>query len=138
MFSPGSALHGFILGVAIMIMLGQINSACGSSDAIHWPTFILFLGMLFGLLCFAHFTPRLPGTIILTPIGILIGYLSHTGAIPWQLQTLGTKYAAIDATLFQIPHFHISLAYVFPAFSIAIISILETMISARIADGVSK
>lgn len=145
MFIPGSALHGFILGIALIIVLGQINAACGfnynasgMSNQIHWPTFILFLSMLTGLLCFARFTPRLPGTIILTPLGIAIGYLSSSGFIPWQFQMLGTKYSGFSPILFQLPHFHCNLNYIFPALSIAAISIVETMISARIADGITK
>lgn len=157
MFIPASALQGFILGIAIMIVLGQINAACGlakissRSSLVHstydslthmhlmqLPTFLLFLAMFLGLVCFARLTPRLPGTIILAPLGILVGYLSDLGTIPWKFSTIGSAYAAFSPVLFQLPKLHFSIHYIFPALSIALISILETMISARIADGITK
>lgn len=156
-FIPGSALHGFILGVALMIIFGQIQPALGLYDLpnhhgvlakvshlfynftmIHWPTFAVFICMLAGLLAFAFFTPRLPGTILLTPCGIGLGYLSAIGYLPWKIKTLGSQFPSITASLFQFPELHMNLNYILPAVSIATISILETMISARIADGATK
>ena len=156
-FIPGSALHGFILGIAIIIICSQFNTALGLKniphrdniiygfyeslkhvDMLHLPTLAVFSAMLIGLLLFAYFTPRLPGSIVLTPFGILVGYLSVEKIIPWELQTLGAKFPMLDVTLFQLPSFHFRLSYIFPALSIATISILETMISARIADGATK
>lgn len=156
-FLPGSALHGFILGVALMIFLTQINPALGlpklvkheslvanalealkNIHLISWPSFGLFIIFLIGLLFFAKYTPRLPGTIILAPVGIVVGYLCVHGYIPWTIPTLGSKYPNIYPTLIQIPHFTLSVAYILPGFSIAAISTLETMISGRIADGITK
>jgi len=155
-FIPGSALHGFILGIAIMIVLMQINPAFGlppvaghhgllgnafdslcNIGLISLPTFILFCTIFTGLMLFARLTPRLPGTIVLTPCGILFGYLCVRGILPWHVQTLGEKYAGIAPTLALLPTFHFRFAYLIPAFSVALIAILETMISAKIADGVT-
>jgi sulfate permease, SulP family len=157
-FIPGSALHGSILGVAGMIILGQIVPAFGlTTPAVHhhsllvvgyqalldistiqWPTFALFFMMLSILLLCARYTPRLPGSIIVAPLGIVIGYLANQGSISYSFLTLGSKFIITNASLIDLPFFHFRFSYLIPAFYIAALSILETMISARIADGVTK
>jgi SulP family sulfate permease len=157
MFIPSSALHGFILGIAGMIIINQMESALGLIGPIkapnlvakaiaiwhlvpttHLPALGLFIAFFAGLMFFAFKFPRLPGSIVLAPIGILIGYCSTIGLLPWSLQTLSTKYGEINATVFQLPVFQFRFAYLIPAFCIAVISILETLVSARIADGMTK
>jgi sulfate permease, SulP family len=156
-FVPGSALHGFILGVSIIVILTQIEAIFGLPslpkhetllgnvyeslshlNLIHLPSFILFGCMFTCLISLPFFLPRIPGAIVVTPIGILLGYLCSRGILPWSFPTLGTKYHSISASLFQLPSIHFHLAYLLPAISVAAIAILETMISARIADGVTK
>jgi SulP family sulfate permease len=156
-FVPGSALHGFILGVSIIVILTQAEAILGMpplpkhetllgnvSEIFHnihltyLPACILFAVMYVLLLAFTFFVPRIPGTIIIAPLGILIGYLSTRGILPWQFPTLGSKYHSLSASFFQMPNFHFHLSYLLPALSVAAISILETMISARIADGATK
>jgi len=156
-FIPGSALHGFILGIAGIILIGQINPALGlvasskSSNLIAQALSSLshladtnlyalgiFLAFLAGLLGFAFFTPRLPGAIVLAPFGILIGYAATHGLLPWHLQTIGTKYGVISASLINLPAFHFRFAYLIPSFSIAAICMIEVLVSARIADGITK
>jgi len=89
---PSSALHGFLLGVGVIIATSQLNSAFGviphaqhealyqniiqtfsQISEIHWPTFILFLVSFIFLLVMKRFVPKIPGAIPLTVIGILIG-----------------------------------------------------------------
>lgn len=156
-FIPGSALHGFILGVALIVILNQVSSALGivvqgtfhnivqqttatlmNITQIHWPSFIIFVSFLAGLFFFKYFIPRLPGIIVLSPVGILLGYLASHKVIPYVIPTLADKYPPTSTALFCLPSFSFHLAYLFPAVSIAIIAILETMISARIADGATK
>ena len=156
-FVPGSALHGFILGVSIIVMLTQVEAIFGLPplpkhetllgnvyesfshiNLMHLPSFILFCCMYACLMIFSFFVPRIPGAIVITPVGILIGYLCSRGFLPWALPTLGTKYHELHASLFQLPSLKFNLAYLLPSVSVAAISILETMISARIADGVTK
>ncbi|MBM3893657.1 SulP family inorganic anion transporter [Candidatus Dependentiae bacterium] len=157
MFIPSSALYGFILGIAGMIIINQLESALGLMGPIkapnlvakaftifhllpstHLPALSLFAAFFAGLMFFAFKFPRLPGSIVLAPVGILIGYCCSTGLLPWSLQTLSSKYGTIDVTVFQVPVFQFRFAYLMPAFCIAVISILETLVSARIADGMTK
>ncbi|MFA6262884.1 MAG: SulP family inorganic anion transporter [Candidatus Babeliales bacterium] len=156
-FVPGSALHGFILGVSVIVILTQVEAIFGlpplpkhetllanvyeslcNLKLMHLPSFVLFGCMYACLIAFSLFLPRIPGAIVVTPIGILIGYFCSHGILPWTLPTLGTKYHSLSASLFQLPSLHFNFAYLLPALSVAAISILETMISARIADGATK
>jgi len=156
-FIPGSALHGFILGVSLIITFNQLEFIFGFESLpkhqnilgtlyevvrnIHQayvPAIVLFAIMYACLMLFARFIPSVPGAIILAPAGIGIGYLCSNGILPWHFATLGSKYHAVQTSIFQLPSFTFHVAYLLPALSIAAISILETMISARIADGLTK
>lgn len=154
---PSSVIHGFTLGVAFIIGLNQLNFALGlrglpihekfSGNLLeslkHVPdaslpavaTFVLFFA---ALLAFKKYVPKLPGAIFLAPVGILLGYLGQTHAIPLQLETLGMKYGNIDFHLFAAPHVFYSAKLLKSALVIALIAILETMLSAKIADGMTK
>lgn len=156
-FVPASTIHGFTLGVAFIIALNQLNNALGLSGlAVHEkffdnliesvthlsqlsvPSLILFTASLAILFLFAKFLPKLPGVMILTPLGILLGYLTISGILGFDLITLGEKYSNLQATLFVKPQFFIDLELVKVAATVAIVAIIETMISAKVADGMTK
>ncbi len=155
-FVPASAIHGFTLGVAIIIALNQLNFATGivnpvkherlfdnvaetfrhigQSDPMTLLVFVVFLGLLFA---FLKYIPRVPAVIALTPFGILLGYASSIQAIPIQLQTLQMKFGELSMTLFQAEHWTFNQGMLLPAFAVALIAILETMLSAKIADAMT-
>ena len=154
---PSSVIHGFTLGVAFIIGLGQFNFAFGlqnlpqhesffanTSESIQhlantsWPIFGIFMIFLTGLLIFKKVMPKMPGAILLAPIGILLGYVSETRAIPISLQTLGSKFGDISFHFFEAPHFGFPIFMVETAAVVALIAILETMLSAKIADGMTR
>jgi SulP family sulfate permease len=154
---PSSVIQGFTLGVAFIIGLNQFNSALGLKGLqthdtffqnlieslkhvgnIDIPTFSIFAVFLVLMFAFKKFTPKLPGAIILAPIGILLGYLSTNGSIAIKLQTLGTKFGVITFKLFMMPSFQFSWAMIEAGAVIALIAIIETMLSAKIADGMTK
>lgn len=155
-FVPASAIHGFTLGVACIIALNQLGFATGitglekherlfdtvletlkhssQADPITVGVFLAFLLALFALLKYA---PRIPAVIALTPLGILLGYASTMNTIPFQLQTLQTKFGDLSMTLFQVERWSLNHDMILPAFAVALIAILETMLSAKIADGMT-
>jgi SulP family sulfate permease len=155
-FVPASAIHGFTLGVAIIIALNQLNFATGivnpvkherlfdnvaetfrhvgQSDPMTLLVFVVFLGLLFA---FLKYIPRVPAVIALTPFGILLGYASSIQIIPIQLQTLQMKFGELSMTLFQAEHWTFNQGMLLPAFAVALIAILETMLSAKIADAMT-
>lgn len=153
---PSSVIHGFTLGVAFIIGLGQLNFALGLQNlpqhekffqnifesiknigAMSPVAFGLFAIFLIGLLLFKKFTKKLPGAIVLAPVGILLGYLSESNIINLPLQTLGSKFGDINFHIFGSPHFVFSVNLLETAAVISIIAILETMLSAKIADGMT-
>lgn len=156
-FVPGSTVQGFTLGVAIIISLGQLNFALGLSNLPKHEKMILnvfesikhlnqtspetvlvFLTFLAGLFFFVKYLPKIPGAIALAPVGILLGYLSVKGIIPVKLLTLGSNYPDMQGTLFIMPKFFFDISLVQAGIAVAVIAILETMISAKIADGMTK
>lgn len=158
---PSSVIHGFTLGVAFIIGLNQINSAFGLHGLTQHEKFIrnvmesfahigqfdggtaiLFISTLAILFVFLKLIPKIPGPIIVAPIGIFLGYLSEAGIIGAKFQTLHSKFGDIvGSQIFQTP----SLSFNFldtnlfkAALAIAVVAILETLISAKIADGMTK
>ncbi len=155
-FVPGSAIHGFTLGVAFIIGLNQLNFALGlvglpghekfienvfeslkNLPAISLTATGVFLIAFFLLFFFKKFTPRFPGAILVAPLGILFGWLNGTGIISLSLPTLYMLYPDIHLELL-LPHVvSITASMWSSAFAIALVAILETMISAKIADGMT-
>lgn len=155
-FIPGSTIHGFTLGIACIIALNQLNFALGLSglpkhehliqnvieSCTHignasWITlacFIFFLSFLFALL---KWLPQLPGIIMIAPLGILMGYAVSLYS-PHTLQTLGDTFGSISFSFFLFPQFHFTGSLIITSITLAFIAILETMISARIADAMTK
>lgn len=158
---PSSVIHGFTLGVAFIIGLNQINSAFGLKGLIQHEKFIsnvlesfshlgqfdpgtviLFLGTLITLFVFLKLIPKIPGPIIVAPIGIFLGYLSEVGIIGAKFQTLHSKFGdIIGSEIFRMPSlsFNFMDINLFKAgLAIAVVAILETLISAKIADNMTK
>lgn len=158
-FIPASTIQGFTLGVAFIIALNQLNYALGltglpvherfisnlSESLTHinnasLSTVLVFGTFLCALFLLQKFLPKIPGAIVLAPIGILLGYLSINNSIPLELITLGSKYKDIGPILIDFPQFtnNVNLDILLPAATVALVAILETMISAKIADGMTK
>ncbi len=159
-FIPSSVMHGFTLGVGLTIGLGQINAALGLSGLqVHenallntyeslshvshtnMAAFVLFAVMLCFLFTCARLFPRVPGAILAAVIGIAIGYASEVHLLPFTVPTLLSKYGEFHAVLFQFPSFDLPSSYGVLAkavFTVTIVAVLETLLSAKIADGMTN
>lgn len=156
-FVPSCAIHGFVLGIAFIIMFNQLNFALGllqvplhesfvqnlSETCKHIPEFsfvslILFACSLSILFALTKLVPTIPGAILISPFGILLGYACSHHLITMNLQTLETKFASLQPRLLLPTSYLFAAKLLLPALTIALISIIETMISARIADGMTK
>ena len=152
-FIPSSVVHGFTLGVAGIIGLNQLNFALGLSDLPKHERFflnvvesfrhiaessettvMLFVTFLLLLFLLKRYFPKVPGALILSPFGIVFGYAATSGILPWTVATLGSVFGAIPFELMHIPRIAIHEDMVLPAVAIALVAILETMLSAKIAD----
>lgn len=156
-FIPSSVINGFTLGVAFVIGFGQFNAAFGlyglpkhehffanvvesfshlSQTSI--PTLLIFGIFLVLLFVLRRVIPKIPGALVLSPFGIVLGYLATVGAIPsLKLATLGSVFGNISFQLIQAPHVDFSADLLVPAAAVALVAILETMLSAKIADGMT-
>lgn len=154
---PASTIHGFTLGVAAIIALNQFDFAVGISGLVKHERFIenviqslahigqgslptvgVFFVFLAALFAIAKYIPKIPGALILSPIGIFLGYLSSASALPFHLITLGEKFQNISPKIFTAPHFFFNYALLTTAITVAVVAILETMISAKIADNMTN
>lgn len=158
-FVPSSVVHGFTLGVAFIIGLGQLNFALGLQglasheklieniqesvmhiDALQWSALTLFVVSIGFLFLWKKFYAAVPGVIVLAPAGIFLGYLSQMGIVDMHLQTLFSKFGDISGSLWAIPKisFIINQNIITGALAISLVAILETLLSAKVADGMTK
>ena len=120
---------------------------------VNWEIFLLFGVSLWLMFTISKYKPTWPNTIIVAIIGIFLGYISVHGLLPFQFQTIGMKYPALSNNLFLFPHlstllsnnYFSALAYtaqilllIKASIVIAFVAILETLISAKTADGMTK
>ncbi len=159
-FIPSSVMHGFTLGVGLTIGLGQINFAFGLQKLpvhesflanlyesllhlpqAHLPTFALFAAFVCILFSLARWLPRIPGAVVVAVTGIAVGYASEHQLLPFTVQTLFSKYGTLHATLVQFPSFSLAsldLSVAKVSVTVAVVAVLETLLSAKIADGITK
>jgi len=159
-FIPASVIHGFTLGVAFIIGLNQTNFALGLTGLPAHKEFIanviesfrhvgqadiatiaIFVVGLLALFVWTKLLPKIPGAIVLAPIGIALGYLTTEGYVQLPLQTLYSKFGALTADLFRVTPMtldSVNKEMFVAAAAVAVIAILETLISAKIADGMTK
>lgn len=159
-FIPGSVMHGFTLGVALIIGLNQLNFALGLNNLpkheafimniweslqhignAEWSTFAVFAIGLLILFILAKTLPKIPGIIVLAALGIGLGYASETHLIQLPLQTLLGKYGQLTMSLWQMPRsplppldWNVTKTII----TVVIVAILETLLSAKIATNMSQ
>lgn len=158
-YIPGAVIHGFTLGVAFIIGLGQLNNAFALTPLhtheslilniiesikvlphTQMESIVLFIFGLFFLILVKKKLPNVPGAIMLSAMGILIGYSSTTGIVPFFVPTLFSKYGTLSLQLLPrtLPKLFVN-SYLFQSAStVAIIAIIETMLSAKVANIVTK
>lgn len=152
---PGSVMTGFTLGVAFIIAGSQLGNALGlelhhaesvflkAGDAVSHlglasPTAVITSASVLGVLMLMKWLmPKVPGIIIVTPIGLLLGYAAtNLGSL--DLVTIGSQYGSLSSQLINFPTLFFDTGLIIPALTIALVGILETMVSAKIADGLTK
>lgn len=163
-FIPANTIQGFTLGVAFIIAMNQLNSALGLVNLHGHEKFIdnvfeslkhiqnlsvestiVFVTFFAGILITEKYRKNvkllsnLPATALFALFGIFIGYVSSVNPAWLELQTLGSKYADLSAQLFMLPHFSFTIdkTLLVTAVTVALIAIIETMLSARIANSMT-
>lgn len=162
MFIPSGVNAGFTLGVAFIIAGGQLASAFGITGLpVHhefvenfyeaithigqcdWHAALVFLVSWSCLFTAIKLRPKVPWGVPLAVIGILLGYLSEGNYI-FHLNTLRSKFGELSASLYTPPagwgtSAALSMGKLFSeALPVSFVSVLETLISGKIADGMTK
>lgn len=122
-------------------------------DLVNYSSLIPFVIGLVVLFTLLKFKPLWPGVVVLSILGIVFGYLSVNEYLPYAFQTVGAKYHNLSGNLFVFPSLSALLSNdLFSGMSrlsqiitllkfssvIAFIAVLETLISAKTADGMTK
>eukprot|EP01041_Mallomonas_annulata_P007683 gene7683-15730_t len=152
MFIPTSVVHGFTLGVAIIIGLGQVDSAlgmlykhtyttlylkvwesiCHIPDMGHPAAPLFFIINFAVLLSLLQRYPKYPWAVVITIVGIIVGYLSTEGMLFFTLTTLEERYGEVELKLITFPRWIpniFSKGVISQAVTVTLVAVLETLIS---------
>ncbi len=156
-FIPRPVTIGFTTGIAVTIFAGQISKFLGlegvaSKEYFHETlheivkhiSTIDIYSIIIALICLAtiiytpKFFPKLPGAII----GIVLSTLVAIILFPGKVTTIGSAYGAIPAGLPEFSFFKADFAEIVelirPAFTIAMLCAIESLLSAVVADGMTN
>ena len=154
-FIPFPVTTGFTSGIAVIIFAGQINNFFGLTGLPGHEQFHLnlleSLTHLMDLNVYAVATALIAlAGIAITPLitrvipGSLVGLLAATVVVTvagWPVETIGSKFGGIPRTLPipKLPQISFSsLMYVIqPAFTIAVLGAIESLLSCVVADAKS-
>lgn len=155
-FIPKPVTIGFTAGIAVIIFSGQIANFLGLKDMERHESFVdnmqeigqhistvNLYSVLTAVICLAvvvlgmRFAPKVPGTLIGLLFATLVAVLFFSGKVT----TIGSAYGDIPNTL---PSFHFPVItwerirqLLRPAFIIAMLGAIESLLSAVVADGMT-
>lgn len=156
-FIPRPVTIGFTTGIAVIIFVGQIANFLGLSGVESKELFIdnireisgqihtiNFYSVLTALICLIMIIltpklfPKIPGPLI----GLLLSTVIASIFYPSQVATIGSTYGEIPNTLPQLHFPQITwekiMQLIRPAFVIAILGGIESLLSAVVADGMTN
>lgn len=156
-FIPRPVTIGFTAGIAVTIFTGQIANFLGLTGLEQHERFIdnmkeiaLHIGMVNGqsiivaVICLATiiFTPKVFPKVPGAFVGILLSTLIAVIFFNGHVATIGSTYGAIPNTWpqFSIPEITFERIYLLigPAFVIAMLGGIESLLSAVVADGMTN
>jgi SulP family sulfate permease len=165
-YIPSSVMYGFAAGVAILIAVSQLFDATGLSalartgdfvgdiekfiantGLIHIPSLTVFGSFLIGILIWKRFIKKVPAVIPAAIFGIIFGFIEAT-YFSLEIISLQDKFGSFSATL-MLPVAWDGLqsilsntgalqAVLSAASLIALIAVLETLITAKLADKLTR
>ena len=156
-YIPRPVTIGFTSGIAVTIFFGQIANFLGLTGVESQEFFIdhvkeiithihtlNFYSILTAIICLAliiitpKIAPKVPGPLI----GIVVSTIIATIFYPDKVATIGSTYGAIPNSLpkLQFPEFTWGkiVHLIQPAFTIAILGAIESLLSAVVADGMTN
>lgn len=162
-FIPRSVVQGFTLGVAFIIAFGQLDSILGVTGVvkteniidnivatlshfaeIRWAVFAIFIFSVLFIILWDKKIKKLPGSIIIAFIGIIAAIVLNKTHSAFTMTVLSDKFPDIKPVFFEnfYNKFDLSLFMTkkiwSTAFAVAVIGILETLLSGQIAKQMTK
>ena len=154
---PKPVTIGFTAGIAVTIFSGQIASFLGLSGIKKHEEFILnlkeivvhlnttnFYSLITAGICLLmvlitpRVAPKVPGPLI----GLVVSTLAAALFYPGHVATIGTAYGTIPSTLprLHVPDINLDtiIKLLKPAFIIAMLGGIESLLSAVVADGMTN
>jgi SulP family sulfate permease len=152
-FIPHPVITGFTSGIAVIIASGEIKDALGLRmgavpaefierfqqyaqhfGTINWAATAICIGTVAIIMLWPRVSRRIPGTLVALLAATILAQLAHL-----DMETIGSRFGALAA---QLPHPvvpHVSYAdamrLVRPAFTIALLGAIESLLSAVVSDG---
>src|SRR5688572_18745703 len=153
-FIPYPVIAGFTMGIAVIILTSQLNEALGLELKMpgHVPQQLYQLAAhISGINAYAvaltvltliilYALPRLtksvpPGIVAVLVTAVLASVLK------WPIATVASRFGVIPAGFpaWQLPHFSLEAVHelIVPAFTIAALGGIESLLSAAVADGMT-
>ena len=153
-FFPYPVVAGFTSGIAVIIFCGQLNEFFGLGLKMpehvpqqigtlvrHLPGlngYALVIGLLsLGIIsAWPRVTKRIPASIVAVVVTALVAYFAH-----WPIATIGSKFGGIPSGFpgwhFPAVSLELMRALMGPAFTIAALGAIESLLSAMVADGMA-
>src|SRR6185369_3931176 len=152
-FIPHPVITGFTSGIAVIIASGEIKDAFGLRmgavpadfverfhvfaqhfGTIHWGATSVTALTFAIIMLWPKVSRRIPGPLVALLVGTVVAQPAHL-----DVETIGSRFGALAA---QLPHPvvpHVSYAdalrLVRPAFTIALLGAIESLLSAVVSDG---
>ncbi|MDN3450004.1 SulP family inorganic anion transporter [Planococcus sp. APC 3906] len=156
-YIPRPVTIGFTSGIAVIIFVGQIANFLGLSGIEKHESFLLnvkeialhietvnFYSVLTAVICLIailltpKLVPKVPGPLI----GLLVSTIAATVFFPAEVATIGSAFGEIPNTLpeFRFPEITLERIglLIGPAFVIAMLGGIESLLSAVVADGMTN
>jgi sulfate permease, SulP family len=155
-YFPRPVIVGFTNGIAILIASTQIRDFFGlrmehvpgdffhrmqalaqAAGTISWPATILSLASLAVMIFCLKYAKRVPGAIVVT-----FGATAAVTLLRLPIETIGTRFGGIPSGLPHIAvpawHYDVFRQLLSPAFTVAMLGAIESLMSAVVSDRMSK
>lgn len=157
-YMPYPIVVGFTTGIGITLMIGQIKDFFGlnasGADAVekvisyaqnistfNWGAFLVGIIGLAIILIMQKINKKIPSAfiaiIVCTALTVLLNAVTNT-----QVPTIGTKYGNIKAEFYFINFSSLQnvkfIKLIVPSFVIAFLCMIESLLSATVADGMAN
>lgn len=155
-FFPRPVIIGFTNGIALLIASTQVKDFFGLTmqripgeflprmahvarhfETISWPATLLAVGSLAIIFLFTRYVKRVPGTVVALVAGTVA-----VVAFKLPVETIGTRFGGIPSGLptFHVPELRMDLVPILfsPALTVAMLGAIESLLSATVADRMTK